>query len=158
MGLLGVRRRLAVVVGKQPWMPQFLPQVVAVDMRLQRATRGKVSVLDLADLPNLTLTVAGRKSGIPRSTPLLCVPDGGTWLVAGSYFGAPAMPVWVHNLRAATTATISVGGTPHEVVAEELTGDARAEAWATMVRTWPNFTLYEQKTDRTIPVFRLRPA
>lgn len=153
-----MRRRLAVVVGKQPWMPQHLPKVVAVDMRLQKATRGKVSVLDVADLPNLTLTVAGRKSGIPRSTPLLCVPDGGTWLVAGSYFGAPAMPVWVHNLRAASTATVSVKGRRHEVVAEELEGAAREEAWATMVRTWPNFTLYAQKTDRVIPVFRLTPT
>ena len=27
---------------------------------------------------NLVLTVVGRKSGIPRSTPLLCVPRGDT--------------------------------------------------------------------------------
>ena len=59
------------------------------------------SVLDIAGLPNLNLTVKGRKSGIERTTPLLCVPDGDTILIAGSYFGGPKMPLWVGNLRAA---------------------------------------------------------
>ena len=31
-------------------------------------------------MPNLALTVPGRKSGIPRTTPLLCVPHDGGWL------------------------------------------------------------------------------
>lgn len=75
---------------------------------LQRVTKGRVSILDIAGLPNLTLTVPGRTSGIPRSTPLLRVPYDGTWLIAGSYFGGPTMPLWVHNLRATQTAQISV--------------------------------------------------
>lgn len=52
-------------------MPRLLPQVVWVDTRLQRATRGRVTMLDIAGLPHLALTVPGRKSGIARTTPLL---------------------------------------------------------------------------------------
>ena len=55
----------------------------------------------MAGLPSIYLTVRGRKSGVERTTPLLCVPDGGTWLIAGSYFGGPKTPLWVGNLRAA---------------------------------------------------------
>lgn len=155
---MGLLTPLAVRIGKLPWMPRLLPQVVWVDTRLQRVSRGRASVLGIAGLPNLMLTVPGRRSGIPRSTPLLCVPDGGTWLVAGSYFGGPRMPVWVHNLRAAELAHVRVGRREVDVVAEELSGEERAAAWRTMLATWPNYATYEARTERLIPVFRLRPA
>ena len=85
------------------------------------------------------------------------MPDGGTWLIAGSYFGGPQMPLWAANLRAAETAEVSVDGRRTTVTRQELTGAARAEAWQVMLRTWPNFAVYEERTDRTIPVFRLTP-
>lgn len=155
---MGLMTPLAVRIGKLSWMPALLPQIVAVDTTLQRVSRGRVSVLDLAGLPNLALTVPGRKTGIPRTTPLLCVPDRDTWLVAGSNFGGPQMPLWVGNLRAADFAEVSVGGRRWRVRAEELAGADRAAAWQVMLRTWPNFAVYEERTDRVIPVFRLTPA
>lgn len=154
---MGLMTPLAIRIGAIPWMPKLLPQIVWTDRRLQRLTGGRVTILDIAGLPNLVLTVVGRKSGIPRSTPLLCVPDGDTWLIAGSYFGGPDMPVWVGNIRAAGRAEITVDRATVPVTSEELTDDARAEAWQVMLRTWPNFAKYEERTDRLIPVFRLTP-
>jgi deazaflavin-dependent oxidoreductase (nitroreductase family) len=116
-------------------------------------------VLDIAGLPNLYLTVRGRTSGIERTTPLLCVPDGETILIAGSYFGGPKMPLWVGNLRASGgKATIEYARERFPVTATELTGDDRAAAWRTMLETWPNYAKYEQRTERLIPVFRLARA
>ncbi len=152
---MGLLTPLAIRIGAIPWMPKLLPQVVWTDRNLQRVTRGRVTILDIAGLPNLVLTVVGRKSGIPRSTPLLCVPDGDTWLIAGSYFGGPDMPVWVGNLRAAGEATITWERREVPVRAEELGPEDRARAWQVMLRTWPNFAKYEERTDRLIPVFRL---
>ncbi|QIG45652.1 nitroreductase family deazaflavin-dependent oxidoreductase [Nocardioides anomalus] len=153
---MGLLTPLAVRIGALPWMPKLLPQIVWSDKTLQRLTRGRVSVLDIAGLPNLTFTVRGRKSGVERSTPLLCVPDGDTILIAGSYFGGPTMPLWVHNLRAADgAARVGYGGQRFPVHATELEGEARARAWAHMLETWPNFATYEERTDRLIPVFRL---
>ena len=154
---MGLLTPLAVRIGKQPWMPKFLPQVVAVDKTLQRVSRGRVSILDVAGLPNLALTVPGRKSGVPRTTPLLCVPHEDGWLIAGSYFGGPKMPVWVHNLRATDEATISNKGRTVPVRWREVEGAERAAMWRVMLDTWPNFAVYEQRTDRTIPVFHLTP-
>ena len=153
---MGLLTPVAIRIGAIPWLPRLLPQIVAVDRFVQRTSRGRLSLLDLAGLPNLTLTVVGRKSGIPRSTPLLCVPDDGSWLVAGSYFGGPKEPLWVANLRAAGAAEIDVEGAHHAVTADELGPDERAAAWQVMLRTWPNFAKYEERTDRLIPVFRLR--
>jgi deazaflavin-dependent oxidoreductase (nitroreductase family) len=156
MRAMGLLTPLAVRIGAISWMPKLLPQVVWVDTRLQKVSRGRVSVLDVAGLPNLSLTVVGRKSGIPRTTPLLCVPDQGGWLIAGSYFGGPKMPLWVGNLRAAPGATVSIGKDTFPVTARELEGDERARAWAVMLRTWPNYAKYEERTDRLIPVFLLQ--
>jgi len=66
------------------------------------------------------LTVRGRKTGRPHSTPVDVIEDGGKrWLVAG--YG---MTNWVRNLRAARQATISRGGRDEIVRAIETTGSA----------------------------------
>ena len=43
------------------------------------------------------------------------------------------------------------------VIAEQLHGAERAEAWAQIIAAAPRFAQYEQKTDREIPVIRLVP-
>jgi deazaflavin-dependent oxidoreductase (nitroreductase family) len=155
---MGLLTPLAVRIGAISWMPKLLPQIVATDKALQRVSRGRVSILDVAGLPNLALTVPGRKSGIPRTTPLLCVPHDGGWLIAGSYFGGPTMPLWVNNLRAVDAAEIAWKGERLTVGRREVEGDERARMWQVMLRTWPNFAKYEERTDRRIPVFYLERA
>ena len=108
--------RLAVVVGRQPWMPRFLPQIVWLDRLVHRLTLRRFSLLSLAGLPELFLTVRGRKSGESRTTPLLCVPHQGSFLVAGSNWGAAKLPIWVLNLRAAETAEVEFKGRRKTVV------------------------------------------
>jgi deazaflavin-dependent oxidoreductase (nitroreductase family) len=153
---MGLLTPVAVRIGAVSWMPKLLPQIVWFDRLLHRVSGGRVTVLDLAGLPNLNLTVRGRKSGIERTTPLLCVPDGDTILIAGSYFGGPRTPLWVGNLRAAGgAAAVEHRRQRFSVTATELTGEDRATAWRTMLETWPNFSTYEARTQRTIPVFRL---
>lgn len=158
---MGLLTPLAIKIGAISWMPKLLPQIVWVDTRLQKATRGKVTVLDIAGLPNLALTVPGRKSGIPRTTPLLCVPHDGGWLIAGSYFGGPNVPLWVGNLRATDPDGDAVqarfDGVTHTVGWREVEGEERAAMWQVMLKTWPNFAKYEERTTRVIPVFFLQP-
>jgi deazaflavin-dependent oxidoreductase (nitroreductase family) len=153
---MGLLTPVAVRIGAIPWMPKFLPQIVWFDQTLQKLTRGRVNVLDIAGLPSVQLTVKGRKSGIERTTPLLCVPDRDTWLIAGSYFGGPKTPLWVGNLRAANgAATVIYARERIPVQATELHDADRAVAWQTMLDVWPNYAKYEERTDRLIPVFRL---
>lgn len=152
---MGLLTPLAVRIGAIGWLPRFLPQITAVDKTLQRATRGRLTVLDIAGLPNVMLTVPGRRSGLPRSTPLLCVPRNGALLIAGSYFGGPVEPVWVVNLEAAGSGTLRFDGVTHRFTSRRLTGDERREAWSDMTRVWPNFALYERRTPREIKVFEL---
>lgn len=155
---MGLLTPIAVRIGSQPWMPRLLPQITWTDTKLQQLTGGRVSILDVAGLPNLMLTVPGRKSGIARSTPLMCVPWQGGWLIAGSNFGGPKAPVWTANLRAAETVEIRYRGRPSTATWRELVGAEKEHAWGHMVTVWPNYDKYLAWTDRVIPVFHLMPV
>lgn len=152
---MGILTPLAIKVGGIGWMPKLLPQIVVVDKLLQRATGHRYTILDVAGLPNLVLTVKGRKSGLPRSTPLLCVPNGDRVLIAGSYFGGPKEPLWVKNVEANPAVTVRIGGVESRRTARLIEGDERARAWNVMLEVWPNFAKYEERTSRTIKVFEL---
>jgi deazaflavin-dependent oxidoreductase (nitroreductase family) len=66
--------------------------------------------------PDVLLTVRGRKSGLPRTTPVaLCEYAGRRGLI--SPFGETD---WARNLRAAGRATITIGVRKEEVTAVEL--------------------------------------
>ncbi|MET0838194.1 MAG: nitroreductase family deazaflavin-dependent oxidoreductase [Marmoricola sp.] len=159
---LTVMTPLAVRIGAIAWMPKLLPQITATNKFIQKVSKGRVTILDIAGLPNLMLTVKGRKSGVPRTTPLLCVPYQEGNLIAGSNFGQLKPPVWVVNIRAAIERGETVGvdqdGGKHRATAREITGAEREQVWEHMVKTWPNYARYAERTDRTIPVFYLDPV
>jgi deazaflavin-dependent oxidoreductase (nitroreductase family) len=74
--------------------------------------------------PNAIVTIRGRTTGRPRSTPLAVVEiDGRRWLI-----GAYGDVQWTRNLRAAGEATIRVGSRDVHVLARELDQD-EATAW-----------------------------
>lgn len=149
---------VAIWLGGLSWLPRFLRQITAIDKLLQRATRGQWSLLRMAGLPSMMLTVIGRKSGIARSVPILCIPYRGGQLVAGSNFGGMKAPAWVLNVRAAERVTMMVDGSTHDAVPHELAGEEREAAWAHMLKTWPNYAKYAERTGRVIPVFWLTPT
>lgn len=150
-------RPLAILIGGLPWLPRINRQLVAVDKRLQRLTRGRVGLVDIAGLSGLMLTVRGAKSGLLRSTPLLCVPHDGGWLIAGSNWGGSKPPAWVGNLAAASEAQVNFAGREHRVQPREAHGADYDRLWDVMVRTWPNYAKYAQRTERKIRIFQLTP-
>ncbi|MFI5734074.1 nitroreductase family deazaflavin-dependent oxidoreductase [Kribbella sp. NPDC051587] len=155
---MGMLTPLAIKIGSLAWMPKLLPEITWLDKVVHRITRGHWSILRIAGLPNLMLTVVGRKSGVRRSTPLLCVPYRDGYLIAGSNFGGPKTPVWVGNVRAVDRVTVAIGAKQHEATAREITGEEREAVWAHMLDTWPNYARYAARTERTIPVFFLEPV
>lgn len=151
---------LGVRVAALPFMPRLLPQIVAVDKKLLALSHGKLSVLDIAGLPNITLTTTGRKSGLKRPAQLLAVPrSDGSWLTAGSNFGQASEPVWVLNVEANPEVEVTRKGRTTPMLARKLGGDERRAARDEMLETWPNVALYEERTQgvREIKIFHLTP-
>jgi deazaflavin-dependent oxidoreductase (nitroreductase family) len=152
---MSLRTRLAVRIGSVRWMPRLLPFIVGCDAALHALTRQRYGLLDIAGLPNVTLLAKGRRSGVLRATRLLAVPTESGWLIAGSYFGDRRTPQWVFNLRATDTAEVIHRGRRTTVSVVALEGEQRRQAWQALQSVWPNFALYESRTDRAIPVFEL---
>lgn len=66
--------------------------------------------------PNRLVTIRGRKSGLPRTTPLAVVSVGGRRWVWSPWGESQ----WVRNLRATGRATIAMRGQTEDVTATEL--------------------------------------
>ena len=82
------------------------------------------------------------------------VEHDGEYALVASQGGRPTHPVWYHNLKADPEAvTIQDGPEPFFVRVREVSGDERAEWWARAVEAFPPYADYQEKTERTIPVF-----
>jgi deazaflavin-dependent oxidoreductase (nitroreductase family) len=126
--------------------------VGAEHVRVYRETKGERGYHWRNGSKILLLTTTGRRSGEPRTTPLIHVADGDRWVVIASKGGAPDHPDWYKNLEADPEATIEVLADEVPVVATTAEGDERARLWGDMTKEWPAYDDYQAKTDREIPV------
>ncbi len=81
----------------------------------------------------------------------------GEYAVVASLGGAPKHPVWYWNLKRNPHVELQDGPVKRDYRAREVIGAEKAEWWERAVAVWPLYTEYQQKTDRKIPVFVLRP-
>lgn len=86
--------------------------------------------------PNCLITVAGRKTGLPRTTPVTLIRTAGRHYVVGVYGEVD----WVRNLRSAGRARIVFRGRSQDVAARELTPEEAVdffrEQFAPLVRRY----------------------
>lgn len=108
--------------------------------------------------PIVVVTTTGAKSGTARKVPVMRVEHDGTYAVVASKGGAPKNPVWYHNLVAHPKVRLQDGPTTRDYVAREASGAERDLWWQRAVAAWPDYAVYQTKTERLIPVFVLDPA
>lgn len=94
-----------------PQPPRYLKPMNKVMMAVQK--------LGIPTGPAMVLTVPGRKSGHPRSTPMTPFEFGGSLYVVAGYPGAD----WAANARAAGTGTLARGRRSRHVKIVELSPD-----------------------------------
>jgi F420H(2)-dependent quinone reductase len=114
----------------------------------------RANTLTDTGLPVVIVTTRGNKSGKIRKTPLMRVEHDGEYALVASKGGAPEHPVWYYNLKADPgTVMIQDGPEPFEAEVRELDGDERAQWWDRAVAAYPPYAEYQQRTQRSIPVF-----
>lgn len=120
-----------------------------------RRTGGRTSM----GFKALILTSVGRKSGRQRTTPVGYFPgNDGSWLIVASAAGAAGNPAWYYNLAAhPDQVQVEVEGRTVAVIAEQLHGMERRQAWEQITAAAPRFAQYQHKTDRELPIIRLVP-
>ena len=109
-----------------------------------------------AALPLLLLTTIGARTGQPRTSPLMYIPDGDQLLVLASNFGAPKHPDWYQNLLVHPHVTVEVGAETYRATAVTLTGIEREQSWARIVERSPHLAELQRTTRRQIPLVALR--
>jgi deazaflavin-dependent oxidoreductase (nitroreductase family) len=106
----------------------------------------------------LLLTTTGRKSGQERTAPLIFACDGDDYLVVASMGGAPQHPQWYLNLQAEPRARVQVKGDHLDVVARTASDAEKPRLWGIVTEQWPNYDVYQSRTERDIPVVVLSPT
>ena len=105
----------------------------------------------------LFLTTTGRKSGQPRTTPLIYLKDGDRWVVVASNGGADWEPGWWLNLQAGSPATVEREGVRTPVTGTEITGPKREELWQRLTAMF-DYEVYQRQVSRRLAVVALTPV
>lgn len=103
----------------------------------------------------LLITTRGRNTGREYTTPATYTRDGDRLLVYASHGGSPDHPDWYLNLLANPDVIVEVGSERYEAIATPLEGAERDRKYAAQAERWSQFTEYQEKTDRVIPVVGL---
>jgi deazaflavin-dependent oxidoreductase (nitroreductase family) len=107
--------------------------------------------------PVMLLDHVGRKTGTPRTSPVLYLKDGADLVVVGSRGGSEATPAWFLNLMANPSTTVQVGRDRRSVTARQATSEERHRLWPRLVEMFPDYDAYQHRTSRDIPVVILSP-
>ena len=78
--------------------------------------------------------------------------------MVGSNFGRQHHPAWTSNLLDDPSATVVYRGRELAVHAHLLDESDTAAAWPRLIRIWPVFDRYVERSGRDLRVFRLVPA
>jgi deazaflavin-dependent oxidoreductase (nitroreductase family) len=100
----------------------------------------------------LILTTTGRRSGTPRSTPLIYGRDGDNYVVVASKGGADEHPAWYLNLQDDPRVEVQVLADRFTARARTATPEERSRLWQAAVERWPAYAEYQRRTERDIPL------
>jgi deazaflavin-dependent oxidoreductase (nitroreductase family) len=153
-------KRLLERLGHTWWFAVGMRRVGArVDAHLYRLSRGRVSIAGPALFPVLLLTTVGRRSGRPRTTPLVYVRDGEKLIISSESFGQNKPAAWTLNLAAEPFAFVQVRRYRGAYVAEPAAPADVERYWALLLEAWPAHETYRRRSGvRNVYVLRPVPA
>ena len=130
----------------QRWVRDQVARYEATDGR-------EANTLRDTGLPVVVFTTRGKMSGKIRKMALMRVEHDGAYAMVASQGGAPEHPSWYFNLKADPDALmVQDGADRFDARARELEGEEREIWWQRAVAAYPNYAVYQTRTDRLIPV------
>jgi deazaflavin-dependent oxidoreductase (nitroreductase family) len=122
-----------------------------------RVSGGRVGA-NLRGSRMLLLEHVGRRTGQPRSTPLLYIEDGERLVVVASNAGDDRTPAWWLNLQQKPEAAVQVGRAHSRVHAREADASERERLWPLLEASYRYYADYRARTQRKIPIVILERA
>ncbi|THG33499.1 nitroreductase family deazaflavin-dependent oxidoreductase [Naasia lichenicola] len=142
-----------------PLTGEYLPSTSkwARDQAEKYEATGGAEANTLRGKPVIVLTTVGAQSGKLRKTALMRVEHDGHYAVVASKGGSAENPAWYANIVAEPHVELQDGPVTLDYRARLATGEERDEWWARATAVWPDYDVYQTKTDRQIPLFILEP-
>ena len=123
-----------------------------------RISGGRIGGRWVGGEPVMLLTTIGRKSGTPRTVPVLYLRDGEEVVVVASGVGGARHPIWYLNLEANPEVRIEIGKSKRQMTARRATETECAALWPRLTEMYRGFDGYRERTDREIPLVILSPT
>jgi deazaflavin-dependent oxidoreductase (nitroreductase family) len=146
-----------------PGAVKFMKVMAAVNVWLFRRTGGRlgshwrIGAGFANPVPICLVEHTGRKTGLPRTTPLVYLRDGNRVVVVASQAGRPENPMWFANLVANPDVVVQVGRARLPMRARVADPAERAVLWPKLVALYADYDSYQSWTERIIPVVVLEP-
>ena len=128
-----------------------------LNVPLYRLSGGRVGG-KVGRAPVLLLTTTGRKSGEPRTAPVVYLADGEQVSLINTNAGNAKTPAWSFNLKANPEAEIEIGRKRRPVRARIAEGAEHDDLWRKHNEQYAGFDDYKAKLDREPQVFVLEPT
>ena len=141
-----------------PLVPKLIRAMSRANVWIYRLTNGRlggtwrIGSAFPRGVPLCLFTTTGRKSALPRTTPLLFLRDANRVVVVGSQGGLPEHPQWFLNLLSNPRVSIQIGATERAYLSHVASVEERAHLWPRLVALYPDFASYQSWTTRVIPV------
>ena len=149
----------------QPWTPAqerfgsiAVKLMSVVNVWVFRLTGGWLGGTFRGGAPVCLVTVIGRKTGQPRTVPLLYLRRGDDLIIVASKGGMSHHPVWYHNMMANPRVEVEIGRQKRAMVVRRAGDEEKARVWPELVKMYPDYDDYQARTTRNIPVLILSPA
>src|SRR5437588_7675951 len=142
-------RRAVARLAHQRWFAALGRQLAPADRVLYRATSGRLTIMGpqgAAMPPTLLLTTTGRRSGQPRTTPVMYLQDGDRIVITSENFGQERPAAWPLNLAVHPRARIQIAGHTLSVHAIRATDEAISRYWPRFVEAWPAHESYKRRS------------
>ena len=120
-------------------------------VRVYRETGGETGYI-WNGVTALLMTMTGRKSGEKRTIPIIFTEVDGKYVIIASKGGAPKHPVWYLNVSEDPNVEVQIKDEVFDATARTAEGEERERLWAAAIENWPNYDVYQSRTDREIPV------
>ncbi len=138
-------------LGKPPprWLLKLLTKI---NIFVYGISGGKL-MNKLQGMPIVMVTMTGAKSGRTIKIPLMYVRHESGFILVASQGGMPKHPAWYFNLQANPSIQITHDGKTRDYSARQVSDEEKAALWPTCVEYYPDYEIYQQRTERNIPVF-----
>jgi deazaflavin-dependent oxidoreductase (nitroreductase family) len=146
-------------LGHQRWFGVMLRQMGGsrLDRWLYGVSARRLAITGPPLFPVLLLTTTGRRSGQPRTTPVIYVRDGERLVISSEQTGQQRPASWPLNLQSDPRVTVRLGARTDPYRGRPAAADEVERYWPALLWAWPAHETYRARSG-VRHVFVLEPA